>query len=385
MHYFIFPTKDSWISSGSNKIDGTSFTDQNFGKDQILELKKEFYDLSYDYSTRILLQWNLTDLNTKIGSGLIPSGSSVKYYLRLFEAEGNKELSTNYTLIAHPLSQSWDEGTGKYIDSPIVKNGVSWKYRENKPNGSAVTWTNNSTNQIYGGNFMTASIGCAQSADEPTSGSQVFSYESTDVDMDVTRIVNHWLDNRIPNNGLIVKFSGSQETDNTTFGQLKFFSSDTHTVYSPRLEVRWDDSTGYPSTTGSMVALDLTGGTDIHLYMKGLRDSYRETDKVKFRVGARERIVQKTFSNSYAVNSLTGSYIQSGSGSYSIVDTATGETIVPFSAYTSMSVDTTSNYFIQYMNGFHPDRVYRILYKVKFDDGQEIIYDDDFDFKIKRV
>ena len=37
MHYSIFPTKDSWISSGSRKTDGESFTEQNFGKDEILE------------------------------------------------------------------------------------------------------------------------------------------------------------------------------------------------------------------------------------------------------------------------------------------------------------------------------------------------------------
>ena len=78
-----------------------------------------------------------------------------------------------------------------------------------------------------------------------------------------------------------------------------------------------------------------------------------------------ELVLTKTFSTSYAVNSLTGSYIGEGSGSYSIVDVASGDTIVPFSAYTSMSCDSTSNYFTQYLNGFHPDRVYRILYKLK--------------------
>ena len=40
MHHFIFPTQDTWISSGSSNIDGTSFKDQNFGQDPILELKK---------------------------------------------------------------------------------------------------------------------------------------------------------------------------------------------------------------------------------------------------------------------------------------------------------------------------------------------------------
>ena len=41
MHHFIFPTQDTWISSGSSTITGESFKDQNFGRDQILEVKKE--------------------------------------------------------------------------------------------------------------------------------------------------------------------------------------------------------------------------------------------------------------------------------------------------------------------------------------------------------
>ena len=44
MHYFIFPSQDAWISSGSNPIDGESFKDQNFGQDQILEVKKHFFN-----------------------------------------------------------------------------------------------------------------------------------------------------------------------------------------------------------------------------------------------------------------------------------------------------------------------------------------------------
>ena len=44
MHHFIFPTKDSWISSGSSHIDGTSYKNQNSGKDDILELKKEYWN-----------------------------------------------------------------------------------------------------------------------------------------------------------------------------------------------------------------------------------------------------------------------------------------------------------------------------------------------------
>ena len=78
-----------------------------------------------------------------------------------------------------------------------------------------------------------------------------------------------------------------------------------------------------------------------------------ETEKIKFRVGVRKRYIQKTFSTS--VQTVTGSYIAEGSGSYSILDIATGETVVPVSPYTSLSCDSTSNYFIQWLNGFYPN------------------------------
>ena len=85
---------------------------------------------------------------------------------------------------------------------------------------------------------------------------------------------------------------------------------------------------------------------------------------------------------------LTGSFITEGSGSYAIKDVATDEFIVPFedltgTSYTKLSCDEKSNYFIQYLDGFYPDRVYKILLKLKYDDGQEQVFDDDFEFIVK--
>ena len=126
----------------------------------------------------------------------------------------------------------------------------------------------------------------------------------------------------------------------------------------------------------------MSGLADNFLYMKGLREEYRENERVKFRVGARKRYIQKTFSTS--VQTVTGSFITQGSGSYAIKDIATNEYIVPFSAFTSMSCDSDSNYFNQFLDGFYPDRAYRIQLKLKYDDGQEQIFDNDFDFIVKR-
>jgi len=182
---------------------------------------------------------------------------------------------------------------------------------------------------------------------------------------------------------MLIRFSGSQETDSSTFGKLKFFSRNTHTIYAPRLEARWDGHlpcTG--SNTGSLSALDVSGDTDNFIYTIGLKDKYRETDVPKFRIGARKQFIQKTFTNSFQTTS--GSFIPEGSGSYAIQDVASGQMVVDFSSNTLLSCDSKSNYFIEYMNGFYPDRTYKILIKVKYDDTQEEIFDNDFEFKLVR-
>ena len=380
MHHFIFPNQDTWISSGSSTIDGESFKDQNFGRDQILEVKKEFYNSSFNFPTRALVQFSgdeFTELSKSIADGTIPPplsatgagtvGGNSKIYLRLYEAEGNAEMTEEYKLAIRPISQSWTEGTGKFGDKPKNTNGCSWENRSNPLGGTAVTWVNTGTT------ILTVS-----------QSNQSFANQSPDVNVDVTNMFRMWYEGKEENYGMLLNFSGSQETDSTTFGHLKFFSRNTHTIYSPKLEVRWDDSS---FSTGSLNELTMSGLTDNFLYMKGLKESYKVGERVKFRIGARKRYIQKSFSTS--VQTVTGSFITNSSGSYAIKDLATDEFIVPFedltgTSYTKLSCDSNSNYFIQYLDGFYPDRVYKILLKLKYDDGQEQVFDDDFEFVVKR-
>ena len=90
-------------------------------------------------------------------------------------------------------------------------------------------------------------------------------------------------------------------------------------------------------------------------------------------------ILIKVFQHQYR----PGSYFGEGSASYSIIDMATNESVVPFSQYTTMSCDTISPYFKQDLNGFEPYRAYKILIKVKHNDNQTLIYDDDFEFILR--
>jgi len=378
MHHFIFSTQDTWVSSGSSTITGESFKDQNFGKDQILEVKKEYFNSSFNYQTRALINFAGTDF-TKMSQSIV-SGDIVnpQFFLKLFEAEGNSEITTDYKLVVQPISQSWTEGNGKFGDNPKNTNGCSWENRSNPIGGTEVTWSNADGTNNYGVSVLN------QGTTHSSHSIQTFSNQSADVEVEVTNMVDMWLKGQEDNQGMLIRFSGSQETDSTTFGHLKFFSRDTHTIFQPKLEVRWDDHIPCSgSNTGSLTELTMSGLSDNYLYMRGLRESYKEGERVKFRVGARKRYIQKTFSNS--VQTVTGSFIPESSGSYAIKDIATDEFIIPFdSGFTSMSCDSNSNYFIQYLDGFYPDRAYKILLKLKYDDGQEQIFDDDFEFVIRR-
>ena len=367
MHYFIYPIKDTWISSGSSKIDGTSFKDQNFGRDEILEIKKEFFNSEFDYPTRALIEFDGTDfteISKSVSNGTI--SSDAKYYLKMFEAEGNQDLTEVYTLAFQPLSSSWTEGTGKFGDNPKFTEGCSWENSGNPPGGSPTPWDTN------GGDVLNVSA-----------SSQTFDNESPDIEVDISNMVNMWIKGQEVNNGLLIKFAGAQETNAFNRGKLKFFSRNTNTIYQPKLEVRWDDHVACSgSNTGSLTQITSSGLVNNDISMVGLKEFYKESDKVKFRLKAREKFIKKTFSTSY--QTATGSFIPEKSGSYSIKDVASDETIVPFSEYTYLSCDSKSNYFIQWLNTFEPDRVYKILYKLTYDDGQEEIIDNNFEFKIKR-
>ena len=112
--------------------------------------------------------------------------------------------------------------------------------------------------------------------------------------------------------------------------------------------------------------------------MINLRDTYRETETPKFRVGGRERYQTKspstTKSTTYT-SSLPDSW-------YSIIDVETGETLIPFGDNSKLDKDTISNFFKLTLKDFIVNKLYRILIRIKLTDGRYRIFDDNFNFKV---
>jgi hypothetical protein len=193
----------------------------------------------------------------------------------------------------------------------------------------------------------------------------------------VTDYINDFLQGHRDNYGFIVLKSKEDESSTRKFGTAKFFSSDTHTIYVPTLEVRWNNTT---FTTGS---LSPQTNSDLIVYVKDFQSEYKENSKSKIRVYGRERFPARTFANASPIKSVK--YLPT-TAYYSVVDAETNKTFIPFDdTYTKLSCDSTSNYFNFWFNGLQPERYYKFVFKVvDSTNGTTKFYDDNFFFKVVR-
>ena len=387
MHYFIFGDKDSTIYSG-----GTT-SSINTGADEILEVNKVVAENgSVQNISRALIQFDYSDISSSIQDGKI--SSTAKYYLNLYDA-GSSELLRNQNLFVYMVSGSdWTEGNGKLDHNPVTTDGVSYQYRNHD---EQTPWVTGSV-LTDGGSWWTGSQGGQYSV----SSSFSMTKATQDVRVDVTDLVkNHiYSSSLFPNRGFIIKreslYTGSRdfsynpgsdttkdESSSTRLGNLKFFSTDTHTIYPPKLEVQWDDSSW---ATGSLSALSSSDLERLKVYFKNLRQEYKEGSIVKFRVVGRELYPTTAFSTT--PSELTVKYLPSGSIYYSVRDAETEEVIVPFGTGSKISCDSSGNYFNLWMNGFQAERNYRFLVKVVSGSGttdeQVNFYDDNYEFRVVR-
>lgn len=206
---------------------------------------------------------------------------------------------------------------------------------------------------------------------------QDFDKYTQNLNVEVTDYVNDWLRDKRTNNGFIILKSKAAESDGRHYGSTKFFSSETHTIYVPTLEVRWDNTS---FNTGSLSAQT---NSDLIVYVKDFQSEYKENSKAKIRVYGRERFPARTFANSSPTKSVK--YLPTTTY-YSVVDADTNKTFIPFDdTYTKLSCDSTSNYFNFWFNGLQPERYYKFIFKVvDSTNGTTKYYDDNFYFKVVR-
>ena len=357
-----------------------SYPEYNTGLDEILEIgKRPGNDGSTLLKSRSLLKFDMAE----VSESLAKYGKTVndcKFVLQLYTSHA-KNLPSEYSVYAKLVGQDWINGTG-YLSSLTI-DGATWSGSQ-----SGSSWISSSQNVQIGSSTLYIS-GSGQggswmfqsASGGSTSGlisSESFSYRTTDINMDVTDAVKIWLSGsggfNIPNYGFLLQFSDADELNSAVSGFVRYFSRETHTIYVPKLTMYWDNSA---FTTGSLTAVDL----DSYIVYTQVKPQYKDTEVAKIRIYARDKYPQKSPTNLYPIETVK--YLPSTTY-YAVFDAQTDEAIIPYdNIYNKVSCDSTGNFIYIDMNGFMPERYYRLELKI-VDGFIEQFVDDQIYFKVVR-
>lgn len=332
---------------------------QNTGLDEILSLIISNGKLSYDVGiSRALLEFD----NSSILSTYNSISSSKDISLKLFVANAI-ELPSEYTINVFNINDSWKNGYGRANQVPITDDGVSWKSLNNISDwtirtGSFSNYSPNSYSSSYWRNDVTQSV---------TFGI----YDEKNINTSVKNLFLQQVSQSL-NGGFLVKFATSHEQDVTINSELNFYSKDTHTIYQPQLELKWDDS--IYSTTGSLITM-----SNFQTSFANNPSEFSSQNIQRLNILSREKFPQRTFSTG---SLYTNQKYLPPTTYYSIVDLKTGQPVIEFDEnYTKVSRDSNGNYFNLYLQNFEQNRYYSIELKIVHE-NQTYIHRDSFIFKV---
>lgn len=377
--YKIFPLQDATMYS--------FYPTMNTGIDPIIEVGNLNVNINpVPQVFRYLVEFDQTEIENVIDNKV--GGTQFSSSLRCFIANAQGVIFDT-ELEIYPVSGSWNNGSGTYLDSPFTTNGCSWK---NQTFEGGQEWATSNFQPYATASFSgsgTAGGGTWYTGSSDPNNANVYVTQSftlrsqKDLNAPVTDIVKVWYSSsksigghtNIQNNGFLVKWEDTIEFSTTDAIQpiMQFYSVDTNTIYPPTLEIKWDDSS---FETGSLPPIQTT---DLYVALDSNPGVFYEESINRFRLNIRPDFPTRTFSTS---SIDTKNHYLNSSSMYSVKDLDTNETLIDFDPeFTKISCDGQSNYFDIYMNGLQPERYYKILIQTTIS-GSTIVKDDNYYFKV---
>ena len=188
--------------------------------------------------SRILIQFPVEEISAARTAGTIPASGSVNFYLRMHNARHPFTVPKQFTLVANPLTKSWQEGYGLDADSYIDTGYSNWVNASSASDSGVISaW------ETEGGDYITGSSGGG-------TNNTIYTYQQTfvkgieDLELDVSNLVEDWAKSALTNYGFILRLTDSEEAGNLkrSFYNKKFYARGSQYFYKkPVLEARWED------------------------------------------------------------------------------------------------------------------------------------------------
>ncbi len=250
MYLVLTASKDTYIT---NKIMNSTFRaeDANVGRAGTLDIFKMYSETTISGSenpielSRALIQFDLFRVRELTSSILDITSPSFKCTLKMKNIVAGQACPSNFNLILHPLSQSWDEGIGRDVNSfgdLDVTNFVTASYS----GGTVYPWNTkgaNSSGLLGSNNLDIIASGTVGSGVENLYVTQHFDTGIEDLSMDVTKIISSTMTSQLPDKGWRLSFNSSEETDTKTRFVKRFASRHSANRYiQPMLHISFDDT-----------------------------------------------------------------------------------------------------------------------------------------------
>lgn len=341
MRTFLKATQDTTIYQ--------RYSGSNAGLDEILEVGKvklstDVNNMFASSSARMLLNFDIPSNNQ------YPSQSI--YYLNLRIANATT-VDRNQKIEVFPISSSWSEGSGYF-------------YQDVRNSQDGASWLTSDTDTLWytpGGDYTTT-VSASYTVSE---------FPINDIRINITNIIAPVVSgsNTIPWNGLIIKFPNADETNSRNIGNIKVFSSNTHTIFEPTIEVAYNNQV---FTTGSLKPIPRH---KFSVVAKNLKESYTLGEVDKIYLVVRDMYPDRRFD---AIQRYRTQYYLPSSSYYRIRDQQSGAILYEFDPFSSIECDPTGSYITLDTTGLQVNRYYDIDLKVV---GNNVVLFPEFEYTFK--
>ena len=209
-------TADTTITNSFLEDLTTRATGSNIGLSDSLEVFSIYGQSSGSLNgftselSRVLVKFPVTtsddsvnSIQAKRAAGSIPASGSVSFYFRLHNVAHHETLPTSAKYNIFAVSSSWEEGRGIDLDT----------YTDKTLDGVGANWINASAGAPWGkvgGDYHTGSV-AATAADTEFMYSQTLANGDEDIEVDISGLVEQWIDGTWNNYGLGIFLTSSQE------------------------------------------------------------------------------------------------------------------------------------------------------------------------------
>ena len=308
--------------------------------------------------SRGLVKFDLSDLEADIEG---ESGFSAT--LKMYDVFGGQTTPSNFSLLVVPLAVAFDEGGGRDVESfndLDTCNFVTASYSD----GTTTEWgTHTTITPTTGDDYLIFNIVSeADILDIATYGAtQEFETGQEDLSVDVTAAVTAMLtaSGSITNHGFRISFISDEEKDDKTRFVKRFVSRHSNDKNkTPRLIITT------PSETTETADVEYT---NYQATILNLNDQYTAGDKVRLHIFVEDRNYNSVEATKLPIAN-TGVIVGAGKDvegtlCYSIIDSNTGDIIIPFDDDTTLvSFDSDEMHMILDTAGL----IKGFSYKIKF-------------------